>query len=100
MPSYHNTIHETGRALAKREKKAKSQDRLVYDLFRKMGRAMSASEIYRLWPEHKTPLTSVRRSITNLKNAAMLVKTSEKVMGLYGSPEYKYQLPDSQLSLF
>jgi predicted ArsR family transcriptional regulator len=39
-----------------------------------------------------SPLTSVRRSISNLTADGKLVKTERKVQGPYGRPEYVWRL--------
>ena len=40
------------------------------------------------------PLTSVRRAITNLSSDGELVKTNDKVTGIYGKPEHLWRLND------
>jgi hypothetical protein len=37
------------------------------------------------------PLTSIRRSFTDLTDVEFLIKTAEKVTGVYGRPEYVWR---------
>ena len=99
--TYHNTTNLRGRELDKAVAKAESQNIVVMSLFI-LERQASPSQIYRMLlpvsPE--TPITSIRRSITNLTRAGRLVRTEEKVEGMYGRPEYVWKLAKNQLTLF
>jgi hypothetical protein len=54
--------------------------------------SFTPAEIWRrLFPE-SVPITSVRRSISNLESEGKLQKTNEKVVEQYGRPNYKWRL--------
>ena len=90
--SYFNTNKEQGETLKSSNTKAKTQEDDVFAMF-KEAEKMSASEawvIYNL--EGNTPLTSIRRAITNLCNQGVLVKTDKTKKGLYGKSEHIYKV--------
>ena len=90
--SHHNTTNLKGAALAKAESKAKSQEKAILELLIGGGK-YTASEVWGLiYEPTATPLTSVRRALTNLMNKGKLIKTDEKKIGYYGSPEHYYKL--------
>lgn len=96
--TFFNTINATGNTLMKYTGVAESQERRILKVFSHYGN-MSASQCW-LKLYTKEPLTSIRRGITNLTRDGKLRKTEVKVTGYYGKPEYVYQLPSSQLTLF
>lgn len=87
--THYNTTNEQGQLLMEFQRKAASQDDAVRECLQELGKA-SASEVMQ-WLEAKTRLTwvltSIRRSLSTIA-----VKTDEKVMGMYGRPEYRYKL--------
>ena len=98
MTTYHNTTDLKGKDLVAAIEKAESQDRWIYHLFG-IYNELSPSQAYLKYPT-PTPITSIRRSITNLTKNGNLVKTDQKVMGMYGRPEYVWKLAGNQLKLF
>ena len=60
----------------------------LFEFFRDHSNtSLSPSMIFKALRE-KWPLTSIRRSITNLTNKSkMLIKLNQKVTGIYGQPE-------------
>ena len=74
---------------------AEQQDELVLAIFRAHQRAMTPSEVWRIGTEggRQWPLTSVRRSMTNLANAEVLVRLSMTQQSPYGRPEHCWALP-------
>ena len=91
MENFKNTTGENGEKLLEFNDKAKKQEIRVLELFKKCPK-LSPSEVYNDYPIQRTPLTSIRRAISNLKNQGILQKLKEKKDGLYGRPEYYYQL--------
>jgi hypothetical protein len=87
---YYNTNKESGQTLAESTKKAKTQESQILQIYR-MNRNLSASQAWKLYPGKNTPLTSIRRGISNLCNSGKLVKTDQMVRGLYGKNEYLYK---------
>jgi hypothetical protein len=87
--SYHNTTGETGQTFISFNEGALTQEQVVFEVFKKVGKAC--------WFEIKNHLpdmneSSLKRSITNLKVKGLLFKTSDKVIGTAGKPCFKYQL--------
>ena len=89
--TFHNTIKATGQTLLAFEATASSQQDRVLTVFRFAMRPLCWGEVKRLLVEDMNEV-SIKRCITNLKNLGILVKTDEKVQGLYGKPNYKYKL--------
>lgn len=92
--SYHNTNAEKGATLQESKKKAKSQDEMVLEFLRsheQLGvtpeRTLRHFQIMEGLTEsrwHNTPLTSIRRSFSNLKNKGLIYKTGDTVKGDFG----------------
>jgi hypothetical protein len=74
---------------------AEQQDEAVLAIFRGNPRALSPSQVWAIGQENGRQwlLTSVRRSITNLTNADVLVHLHASRMGPYGRPEGLWALP-------
>lgn len=91
ITSYHNTTSEGGESLRTYRQIARGQDREVLDFFAtRKTNPSTPSEVHdALYAGQRgnTPLTSVRRAITNLTNAGLLKKTNLKKRGVYGRPE-------------
>ena len=91
--SYYNTTRQKGEQLKVSWKKTESQDNKVMDYFNTHGRA-TPSEVWLHFNKHENnvPITSIRRSITNLTNSNLLSKTDNKREGVYGRPEYVWEI--------
>ena len=91
--SYYNTTREKGEQLKANWKKAESQDEIITKYFEEYNKA-TPSEVWTFMTRHdsKVPITSVRRSITNLTESNVLFKTQEKRKGVYGRNEYVWGL--------
>lgn len=100
--AFHNSIGLTGPELVAANVGASSQDAAVLDVFRRAGRPLTPSDVWRLTSDagHLWPLTSIRRAITNLTNDDLLVKLDLQRTGIYGRPEGLWQLPAGQGELF
>ncbi|MFA5420319.1 MAG: hypothetical protein WC341_17835 [Bacteroidales bacterium] len=120
MNSYFNTTSEPDPTLF--EVKARTQEQIILEIFRSHEN-LTASECHKLFPG-LAPLTSIRRAITNLATdtytsvngifrvtryggvtpqqfpmcalfaPAKLFKTDQKRIGIYGRPEYAYEIID------
>lgn len=89
--SYFNTTKETGDQLASYRHKAKGQEAVIMKFFLEHpGRLFTPSQLNPLLP--RAPLTSVRRAISDLTTAGVLVKTAQKRPGLFGRPELHWKL--------
>ena len=97
--SYYNTTKQKGEQLKVAWKKTKSQDDKVMEYFCAHGNA-TPSEVWFHFIKHEhhgeilnaVPITSIRRSITNLTSYNMLSKTDNKKEGVYGRPEYVWEI--------
>lgn len=88
---YHNTTHQTGKALEEAHKVAGNQDELILEVFkRNPSRSMSANDILAILGSNIL-LTSVRRSLDTLKKAGHITDTGQKT-GPYGRPVFTYKL--------
>jgi len=92
MEEFYNTTHESGEKLKEYKAKANSQSDQILKYFKKMQRPMTPSEVHMNLFDEFTPLTSVRRAMSNLTGHGKLEKTSDKQNGIYGHPEYKWKL--------
>jgi hypothetical protein len=90
---YYNTNNLKAKRLIKALVKAKSQEDKVKIIFNCYGK-MTASEVWEFFDKTKTPLTSIRRAISNLSNLdfGYLIITDEMKEGLFGMPEHYYKL--------
>jgi len=89
--AYYNTNKEGIATLKRSNSKASSQQELIAKIF-KNNVKLSASEVWKLYDAAGiTPITSVRRAITNLCKEGRLFKTNETIMGVYGKKEHVYK---------
>ena len=102
--TYFNTTHTLGKQLVEYEQTADSQEERILRFFLAMyPQKYTASDVWRqCFREssciyNRTPLTSVRRAITNLYNAGDLVKTDNQKTGVYGRPEYFWKISTKHL---
>ena len=73
------------------EAKNSTQEALILTVFQLMQRALAWHEVQGLLVEDMNEV-SIKRCITNLKTSGILEKTSDKIMGKYGKPTYRYKL--------
>jgi hypothetical protein len=98
---YYNTTTLTGIDLKKEVKNARSQDKIILAFF-KTNSPLSPSQVYRNRFHiglGDVPITSIRRSITNLTNDGYLIKTGIQREGIYGKFENVWKLTSSQFRL-
>ena len=91
---FYNTNAEKGETLKESQKKAKSQDEMVLEFLRSLDqlgvtpeRCLRHFKIMEGLNEnrwHNTPLTSIRRSFSNLKKKGLIYKTGETIEGDFG----------------
>ena len=99
---YYNTTKETPDQVKKFTKINNGQDKKVLSIIRKLDKPFSASLVFLEFSKHggrweiwdNTPITSIRRSITTLKQLdnPPIEETGKRVMGLYGRTELQYKL--------
>ena len=80
--------------LADAIKRAEQQDEAVLAILRSVGGPLTPSQVHSIGQGNGLSwlLTSVRRSLTNLTNAEVLVHLHETRPGPYGRPEGLWQL--------
>jgi hypothetical protein len=88
--SYFNTTNLTGEHLKEAAEKCLSQDKRIMAFFAKKKKSYTPFEIQKVCLPN-APITSVRRSLTNLTSDGLLIKTIEKNIGNYGRPNYKWR---------
>ena len=93
MKTYHNTTELSGDELKQAIDKAVSQDDKVLIYFRNNAdKEFTPSEVHKEIFPANVPLTSVRRALSNLTRKGYLEKTDNQKTGVYGRPEYTWQL--------
>lgn len=100
--SFHNTTNLSGPELEDSESKAKSQDECVLDYFKRgdqLGvtpeRVLRHFKIMEKLSDNRwsnTPITSIRRSFSNLKRQGLIEKTDIMIRGDYGKDVHTWKL--------
>ena len=86
--AYYNSTKEQGEQLAIFKKQAKKQDDKVLDFFKENPRVeFGASQVWNALFFNSSPITSVRRSITDLVQENKLEYTGRKRKGMFGRNE-------------
>ncbi len=95
---YYNTTNENGSLLQTNMKQANNQEQLTLAVFQTYpNENLSANDVWAFLIDNEsineqTPLTSIRRAITDLTNRNRLVKTDKKVLGSAGRKTYTWRL--------
>lgn len=89
--SYHNTTNSSGQTLLIFEEKAQTQEEIILEFFNNAKSDYTPDEVMRFLNFENTPITSIRRAITNLTNKGKLIKTNVQRMGAYGKPTYSWR---------
>jgi len=97
IEGFFNTNNTLKHDLPKENETAKGQQHIVLNLFESSYSKWTASLVWeQLLSTDKihqlTPLTSIRRAISNLQRAGYLEKENETRMGMYGKNEHYYKL--------
>jgi len=98
--SYHKTVEITSKELENAEAKAKSQDAIVHEFYKCsniVGWKFTAEQVWKSLItvqliHDKTPLSSIRRSCSNLAKKGLLKKLDDTVLGSLGSKVHFYKL--------
>ena len=92
--SYHNTTDASGPLLDKYTGKAKTQEQIILGWFKRTGKTAGPSDVYLSNVlSAATPITSIRRAMTELAHKGLLLKTTKQAKGSYGRLEYQWELP-------
>lgn len=93
LSAFHNTTHLDGKALQVANEKARSQEEDVLSIFespysKTLTPEMALTCLQAKNPERyaNTPITSIRRAFSNLKNHGLIYKTKVMIKGSYGMP--------------
>ena len=95
---YYNTTNETGTGYKANLEQANNQNELTLAVFQTYpSESLSANDVWSFLIDNdsineQTPLTSIRRAITDLTNQDKLLKTNKKVMGGSGRKTYTWRL--------
>lgn len=91
--SYYQTTALTEAQATEYNQKAEAQEEKILRWFKSHPDSLkSPSQIWEeLFPSN-SPLTSVRRAITNLTRRGELIKTEEQVNGVFGRPEHLWRV--------
>lgn len=96
--TYFKTTSLTSDELQERIKTADTQENIIQDFFNKHPQEkFTASDLEHILKSEErigpgTPITSIRRALTNLKNDGRINKLDEFKKGPYGMNEHYYQL--------
>lgn len=92
MKHFHNTIDAVNPELSVYEGKCKDQDRTILAFFEKYPtQEYTPFEVQESLRLYRTPITSIRRSMTNLTKSNHLIKTGHMAMGIYGKPNFRWR---------
>ena len=78
--SYHNTVPESGEILKKYQRNSHSQEEkvlIIFEHLRWKGINEASAEKIHSFFDHHTPITSIRRSITNLSERERVTDTED-----------------------
>jgi len=91
--SFHNTIDASGQTLIDFEQKAQTQEDVILDLFKQYDKTdLTPDEVLLLCKFENTPITSIRRAITNLTKQGKLIKTNIQRKGQYGKLTFAWKI--------
>ena len=87
--SFFNTIGFRGKKLKKATEKAKSQTELVLEFFKKNNKGYyTPVEVHKALFTSETPLTSVRRAMSDLTSKGKINQTARQKQGAFGKLNY------------
>lgn len=86
--NYYNTTNEIGAELAASISKNEKQEVVILELFKKVAE-WQPSHIFELLGKY--PITSIRRTLTDLTAQGFLIKSEVKMMGMYGKKEHVWR---------
>lgn len=106
LKHWYNTVNLEDKELIDAINQANNQGNIVYEFFKKRpGYCFSPYQVWtfliQLRPDminRLTPITSIRRTMTNLTDAGLLVKTDIKIPERLGKPNYLWKLHEPELT--
>ena len=100
--AYFNTTQLSGSDLSTAIGNAKGQDERILDYFKENpSKLLTPDDVLEAIFTARTPITSIRRSFTELTDGLFLEKTKQMRVGRYGKPCHCWKLRtiNNQLSL-
>lgn len=100
---FFNTINLCCDDLVKAVSQCKKQENMIFNLFKLLpGRELTPFQVQTIlihsgFLHPKTPITSIRRAMTNLTEAGLLVKTDKTVKEEFGKLNHLWKLYIPQL---
>lgn len=92
-PVFYNTVGLQGEALEHANGKAYSQQEKIMHFFRlNPGKMFTPFEVQKYTNLVGTPITSIRRALSNLTIQGRLIKTATQKEGQYGKPNHTWSL--------
>lgn len=90
---YHQTTSLFGNQLQLFSDKATKQEELILEIFRKYKK-LTPSECHEIFLKYRqnTPLTSIRRGISDLTKEGKLMFSNETKKGIYGRTEHYWNV--------
>lgn len=92
MKTFYNTTHEHGDTLTASRTQAARQDDQILSLFISNPQALFAPHEVQRELNVSWPLTSIRRSMTNLTDRGCLEKTGQMRAGTFGKQVHTWRL--------
>ena len=91
---FYNTIGLSGKNYFKAVSNAKTQSERILTILKFKKVAMTPFEVLHEYQLYYPicPVTSIRRSLTNLTDEGLLEKTGTMAMGIYGMPNNKWKV--------
>lgn len=91
---FHNTTNENQVEVQQMTVNNARQEEVIIAIFAQ-HKKLSPTQAHNLYKtisgKYKTPLTSIRRAISNLTTQDRLMQTSEKIKGVFGKSEYIWE---------
>ncbi len=84
MNNFFNTIGSEGTDLKQYILKAKGQELKILTIFNSHPDYLTPDMVHSLGFDDSTPITSIRRAMSNLTDKGLLIKTERMVKGNYG----------------
>lgn len=93
--AYYNTTKESGEKLKEYQAKELTQkEKITRHFLKNKGKEFTPSEVWQKLFDIFTPITSIRRSITDLTGEGILVKTENQKKGIFGRNEHCWRYRD------
>lgn len=95
LSSFHNTIHFSDEEVKAADAVCKTQEDRIMAIFHKHNRPLTPFELESLYCEiyPRIPITSIRRSLTNLTSEKKLIKSDKAdKSGEYGKPNHSWRI--------